>query len=55
MTTAANQRRTIHMIAAAAIGIAMAAPGVAAERYPAFLKAGVTGSATKGAIGLCGK
>lgn len=55
MTTAANQRRTMHLIAAAAIGIAIAAPGVAAERYPAFLKAGVTVSAPKGAVGLCGK
>lgn len=55
MTTAANHRRTMRTLAAAAIGIAMAAPGVAAERHPAFLKTGVAVSAPKGAVGLCGK
>ena len=48
-------QKSARLAAVALLGLLAALPASAAERYPAFLKAGVSVSPPPGAVGLCGR
>ena len=55
MTSPLAPRRLARVAALALLGLGSALPAAAAERHPAFLKAGVSVSPPPGAVGICSR
>lgn len=55
MTQTKTARPLARILAIAVLGFVTAQPAAAAERHPAFLKAGAAVSPPPGAVGLCGR